>query len=265
MKRIALVVAASTAIAPAPTTAAASSENDHTTTNLADLDLDLSGLPTEPQTFDLRMHGKSYDRGAPFPLETTLTLQTAYEGSRIVFNDTLDFMGRRFAFHLVCEPRPTLPLDHAEVRMEHSARSLCATAVRDPDADTITITTSAGATTTTPFPDDTITQAALLRIVTRLPRTPGRTYRFSAYCPLSKLEPATPDSEPHCTLTCRGRTTTKIDGRPVECTEYVANFEGALTLLVDDDATLRKIIAYHAQTEMVLVPADAALAEARDE
>jgi hypothetical protein len=267
MKRTFPALTAAAAIVSLVGVGVAASENASSVINLADLNIDFSSLPAQPQTYAVRMQGKSFDRGRPFPFDSTLTLQTNRAGSNVVLNDTLEFVGRTFSFNFVCEPEATLTPAQGSIRMDHAARTISADLVHDDASDTLNVTTQNGRTSAIDFPDDTVTEAALFRIVTCLPRTPGRTYAFSAYCPLNEVRPSTPEDAGQCTLTCRGQTTIDIDRTPVECTQYVANFEGDLTFFVDANNVVRKVLADFAQTEMTLVPtpSNTAVAEAEDE
>ena len=242
--------------------AVAGSENATSVINLADVDIDFTNLPRTQQTYAVRMRGRSTNQGQPFPFDSTLTLQTWYDGSQLVLNDTLDIVGRKFTFNFVCEPEATLTVSHGSLRMDHATRSISANLVHDDASNSMRVTSDAGTTSAIEFPDDTVTEAALFRIVTRLPRTPGNTYAFSAYCPLSEIRPTTPADASQCTLTCRGERTINIDRKPVVCTEYVANFEGELTFFVDAQNTLRQVVADYAQTEMTLVPTPSNMAVA---
>lgn len=245
----------------------ATPENAGTVINLADLNLDFSKIPAAPQTYAVRMQGRSTNLGRPFKFDSTLTLRTTYDGSNVVFNDRLDFAARTFSFNLICEAEATLTPVRGSIRMDHPARSLSAELLHNDASETLNVTTEAGQSSTIDFPDDTVTEAALFRIVTCLPRTPGRTYAFPAYCPINEIRPATPEDGKRCTLTCRGEQTIDIDHRAVTCTQYVANFEGDLTFFVDANSVVRKVLADFAQTEMTLVPTpgDTAVAGVEDQ
>lgn len=267
MKRTVPALTVIAALALAGAAANAESENAASVINLADLDLDFTHLPTTPQKYTVRMHGKSFDKGKPFPFDSSMTLQTRYDGASIVFNDTVEFVGRSVTFSFHCEPEATLTIERGQIRMDHAARTISADVVHNDDDDTLNVTSGAGKTNTVEYPDGTVTEAALFRIIPRLPRTPGHTYAFSAYTPMNEVRPATPEDGGQCTITCRGPSTIEIDRTPVQCTQYVANFEGELTFFVDANDVVRKVFANFGQTEMTWVPtpSDTAFAEVEDE
>ncbi len=68
------------------------------------------------------------------------------------------------------------------------------------------------------YPDNTISQAGLMRIVTRLPREKGIIYTFPSY--FDPQEPR-PETGPDMGLECKGETTVTVADRKVACTLYV--------------------------------------------
>jgi hypothetical protein len=260
MKRSLLALAVAAGTLSTPANAASESEN-LVAVPLSAVPIDLSDMPATPQVYSIVMSGRSYDRTRPFDVKSQLTLRTSTSAGGVRFDDTLEFMGRTFTFDLRCSNQPLLPVAGGELRMVHQAKTLTASVQRS--GDTLLISTG-DEVREVELPPAPLTEAAIYRVVTRLPRTPGRAYTFDAYCPSSDLRPETPGAGEPCMITCTGPATIEADGQTIPCTEFVANVEDTLVFYVDADGVLRRVIADDGMTQMNLVNPEPMLAEAED-
>lgn len=116
------------------------------------------------------------------------------------------------------------------------------------------VTDPDGKTLVADYPPGTVSQTAIFRIVTRLPREKGRAYTFSHYLDPGNPEVETAPTDKPFALECKGEETVDINGREVACTAYeLTGTRRGMKFFVSPDQTLALMQADQGGTTMTRV------------
>ncbi|MEW5733802.1 MAG: hypothetical protein AB1921_03050 [Thermodesulfobacteriota bacterium] len=174
-------------------------------------------------------------------------------GDNVIISDRLTLSGRKYQTALTCQKNSLLSLIRSTLTVTEGGTVVQTVSV------TITggfaeLVDSTGKTSSIDYPNNTLTQAALFRLVTRLPKEKGGSFSFSYYSdPMNTLVEKSAPDKPFL-IECRGPATAKVLDAEVPCTLFVlTGTKREVSLYVDDQSRLRLMETDQGATRMQMI------------
>lgn len=187
---------------------------------------------------------------------------TGLSGDNVIIQDRLTLAGRKYQTALTCEKNSLLSLIRSTLTVTENG-TVVQTANVTITGGFAELVDSTGKTSSIEYPNGTLTQAGLFRIVTQLPKEKGGRFSFAYYSdPMNTLvEKSAPDKP--FTIECRGPADAKVLDATVPCTLFVlTGTRREVNLYVDAQNRLHLMETDQGATRMQLVsPEQAAVYE----
>lgn len=187
---------------------------------------------------------------------------TQLSGDHVIIQDRLTLGGRKYRTALTCQKNALLSLIRSTLTVTEN-ETVVQTANVTITGGFAELVDSSGKTSSIEYPNGTLTQAALFRLVTQLPREKGGRFSFAYYSdPMNTLVEKSAPDKPFI-IECRGPAEARVLDAAVPCTLFVlTGTRREVSLYVDEQNRLRLMETDQGATRMQLVtPEQAAVYE----